>query len=189
MLFAKLYTGRRNIVTRGYDYHGWTNGLSGANGVRGYRSSLASGSGAPDGSRCSRCSIAQLSLCACAAVLPLPDRSHLSELQGKSGTLACVRATEQLIRTIGTETVAGFLTEPAQGAGMIHPPKEYFPQIREMTKRLGVLWLDDEVMTGFGRLGEWFGYKVYGVTPDIMSVAKGISSSALPRRVWCCQKS
>jgi taurine--2-oxoglutarate transaminase len=63
---------------------------------------------------------------------------------------------------------------------MIHPPKEYFPQIREMTKRLGILWLDDEVMTGFGRLGEWFGYKVHGVTPDIMSVAKGISSSALP---------
>jgi taurine--2-oxoglutarate transaminase len=91
-----------------------------------------------------------------------------------------VRATEQLIRTIGTETVAGFITEPAQGAGMIHPPPEYFPQIREMTKRLGILWLDDEVMTGFGRLGEWFGYKVYDVTPDIMSVAKGISSSALP---------
>ena len=81
---------------------------------------------------------------------------------------------------IGVETVAGFLTEPAQGAGMIHPPKEYFPQIREMTRRLGILWLDDEVMTGFGRLGEWFGYKVYNVTPDIMSVAKGIVSSAVP---------
>ena len=63
---------------------------------------------------------------------------------------------------------------------MIHPPKEYFPQIREMTQRLGVLWLDDEVMTGFGRLGEWFGYKVYDVTPDIMTVAKGLVSSALP---------
>jgi taurine--2-oxoglutarate transaminase len=97
-----------------------------------------------------------------------------------AGTLACVKATEHQIKLIGTETVAGFLTEPAQGAGMIHPPKEYFPQIREMTKRLGILWLDDEVMTGFGRLGEWFGYKVYGVTPDIMSVAKGLSSSALP---------
>ena len=81
---------------------------------------------------------------------------------------------------LGPETVAGFLTEPAQGAGMIHPPKEYFPQIREMTQRLGILWLDDEVMTGFGRLGEWFGYKCYDVTPDIMSVAKGLISSALP---------
>jgi taurine--2-oxoglutarate transaminase len=91
-----------------------------------------------------------------------------------------VRNTEHVIRTLGPETVAGFLTEPAQGAGMIHPPKEYFPQIREMTQRLGVLWLDDEVMTGFGRLGEWFGYRCYDVTPDIMSVAKGLSSSALP---------
>ena len=81
---------------------------------------------------------------------------------------------------LGPETVAGFLTEPAQGAGMIHPPKEYFPQIREMTQRLGILWLDDEVMTGFGRLGEWFGYKCYDVTPDIMAVAKGLISSALP---------
>ena len=63
---------------------------------------------------------------------------------------------------------------------MIHPPVEYFPQIREMTARLGVLWLDDEVMTGFGRLGEWFGYDVYRVTPDIMAVAKGLVSSALP---------
>ena len=49
-----------------------------------------------------------------------------------------------------------------------------------MTQRLGILWLDDEVMTGFGRLGEWFGYKCYDVTPDIMSVAKGLISSALP---------
>jgi taurine---2-oxoglutarate transaminase len=180
VLFAKLYTGRRNIVTRGHDYHGWTGALSGANGVRGYRSSLASGSGTPTirdvpdapspnfhyapPPHCYRC----------------PIGHTYPNCKDQSGTLACVRATENLIRTIGVETVAGFLTECAQGAGMIHPPKEYFPQIREMTKRLGILWLDDEVMTGFGRLGEWFGYKVHGVTPDIMSVAKGISSSALP---------
>lgn len=180
VLFAKLYTGRRNIVTRSYDYHGWTNALSGANGVRGYRSSLASGSGEPvirdvpdspspnyhyaPPPQCYRC----------------PIGHTYPNCKDAKGTLACVRATEHVIRTIGTETVAGFLTEPAQGAGMIHPPPEYFPQIREMTQRLGVLWLDDEVMTGFGRLGEWFAYKVYNVTPDIMSVAKGISSSALP---------
>jgi taurine--2-oxoglutarate transaminase len=180
VLFAKLYTGRRNIVTRTYDYHGWTNALSGANGVRGYRSSLASGSGdevhvdVPDAPspnyhyapapHCYRC----------------PIGHTYPECKDESGTLACVRATEHLIRSIGAETVAGFLTEPAQGAGMIHPPAEYFPQIREMTRRLNVLWLDDEVMTGFGRLGEWFGYKVYDVTPDIMAVAKGLSSSSLP---------
>lgn len=180
VLFAKVYTGRRNIVTRSYDYHGWTGNLSGANGMRGYRASLASGEGE-------------------ARIRDVPDapspnyhyapaphcyRCPLGHTYGKcaddNGTLACVRMTEHLIRVIGPETVAGFLTEPAQGAGMIHPPAEYFPQVREMTKRLGILWLDDEVMTGFGRLGHWFGYDAHGVTPDMMSMAKGISSSALP---------
>ena len=180
VLFAKLYSGRRNIVTRSHDYHGWTNALSGANGVRGYRSSLASGQGAPvirdvpdapspnyhfaPAPHCYRC----------------PIGHTYPNCKDTKGTLACVRATEHVIRVLGPETVAGFLTEPAQGAGMIHPPPEYFPQIREMTQRLGILWLDDEVMTGFGRLGEWFGYKCYDVTPDIMSVAKGLISSALP---------
>jgi len=180
VLFAKLYSGRRNIVTRSYDYHGWTNTLSGANGVRGYRSSLASGDADPrirdvpdapapnyhyvPAPHCYRC----------------PIGHTYPECKDDAGTLACVRASEHIIRSIGPETIAGFLTEPAQGAGMIHPPPEYFPQIREMTTRLDVLWLDDEVMTGFGRLGEWFGYKVYDVTPDIMAVAKGLSSSALP---------
>ena len=180
VLFAKLYTGRRNIVTRGHDYHGWTNGLSGANGVRGYRSSLASGVGAPVVRDVPDAPSANYHYAPAPQCYRCPIGHTYPNCKDKSGTLACVRATEQLIRTIGTETVAGFLTEPAQGAGMIHPPKEYFPQIREMTQRLGILWLDDEVMTGFGRLGEWFGYKVYDVTPDIMSVAKGISSSALP---------
>ncbi len=180
VLMAKLFTGRRNIVTRSYDYHGWTNALSGANGVRGYRSSLASGAGQPrirdvpdspspnyhyvPAPQCYRC----------------PIGHTYPHCKDRTGTLACVKATEHQIRVIGTETVAAFLTEPAQGAGMIHPPKEYFPQIREMTRRLGILWLDDEVMTGFGRLGEWFGYEVHNVTPDIMSVAKGVVSSALP---------
>lgn len=180
VLFAKLYTGRRNILTRTYDYHGWSNTLSGANGVRGYRSSLASGDGEPrirdvpdapapnyhyaPAPQCYRC----------------PIGHSYPSCKDAQGTLACVRATEHLISSIGPETVAGFITEPTQGAGMVHPPREYFPQIREMTRRLGVLWLDDEVMTGFGRLGEWFGYEVYDVTPDIMAVAKGLVSSALP---------
>ena len=180
VIMAKLYTGRRNIVTRSYDYHGWSTALSGANGMRGYRSSLASSKGVPvvrdvpdapgpnyhyaPAPQCYRC----------------PIGHTYPNCKDSKGTLASVKATEHVIRTLGPETVAGFLSEPAQGAGMIHPPKEYFPQIREMTQRLGVLWLDDEVMTGFGRLGEWFGYTCHDVTPDIMSVAKGLSSSALP---------
>jgi len=180
VLFAKLYTGRRNIVTRGYDYHGWTNALSGANGVRGYRSSLASGSGSPTVRDVPDAQSPNYHYAPAPQCYRCPIGHTYPNCKDSAGTLACVKATEHQIKVIGTETVAGFLTEPAQGAGMIHPPKEYFPQIREMTKRLGILWLDDEVMTGFGRLGEWFGYELYGVTPDIMSVAKGLSSSALP---------
>jgi len=180
VLFAKLYTGRRNIVTRGYDYHGWTNALSGANGVRGYRSSLASGSGSPSVRDVPDAPSPNYHYAPAPQCYRCPIGHTYPNCKDSAGTLACVKATEHQIKVIGAETVAGFLTEPAQGAGMIHPPKEYFPQIREMTKRLGILWLDDEVMTGFGRLGEWFGYEVYGVTPDIMSVAKGLSSSALP---------
>lgn len=177
---ARLYTGRRNIVTRSYDYHGWSTALSGVNGMRGYRSSLASSQGEPavrdvPDAPAPNCYYAPAPQC-----YRCPIGHAYPNCKDNKGTLACVRATEHVISTIGAETVAGFLSEPAQGAGMIHPPKEYFPQIREMTQRLGVLWLDDEVMTGFGRLGEWFGYDCYDVTPDIMSVAKGISSSALP---------
>jgi len=180
VLFAKLYSGRRNIVTRTYDYHGWTNALSGANGVRGYRSSLASGSGEPTVRDVPDAPSPNYHYAPAPQCYRCPIGHTYPNCKDAKGTLACVNATEHVIRSIGPETIAGFLTEPAQGAGMIHPPKEYFPQIREMTQRLGILWLDDEVMTGFGRLGEWFGYECYGVTPDIMSVAKGLSSSALP---------
>ncbi|RDI73617.1 4-aminobutyrate aminotransferase [Gaiella occulta] len=180
VLFAKLYTGRRNIVTRTYDYHGWTNALSGANGMRGYRSSLASGSGEPVHLDVPDAPSANYHYAPAPHCYRCPIGHSYPNCKDENGTLACVKATEHLISSIGPETVAGFITEPAQGAGMIHPPKEYFPQVREMTKRLNVLWLDDEVMTGFGRLGEWFGYKVYDVTPDIMAVAKGLSSSSLP---------
>jgi taurine--2-oxoglutarate transaminase len=88
--------------------------------------------------------------------------------------------TERLIESTGLDQVAGIITEISHGVGTTHPPDEYNPQIREMTKRLGILWIVDEVLTGFGRMGTWFAYQKYGVTPDIMTVAKGISSSALP---------
>lgn len=60
------------------------------------------------------------------------------------------------------------------------PPKEYIPQIRKLTKDLDILWIVDEVLTGFGRTGKWFNYQHYGVTPDIVTMAKGLSSSTIP---------
>jgi taurine--2-oxoglutarate transaminase len=73
------------------------------------------------------------------------------------------------------------VTEIFYGGSCIHPPPEYIPQLREMTRRLGILWIDDEVVCGFGRCGKWFAYQLYeGVTPDIMTIGKGMNGCALP---------
>ncbi|MFT4025648.1 MAG: aspartate aminotransferase family protein [Novosphingobium sp.] len=178
---AKVYTGRRSIVTRSFDYHGWSSGTLQANGVRGYRGSFVTGKGSPKIKDVPDGTSGSVHFAPAPYCYRCPIGHTYPTCKDKDGTLACVKTTEHVIRMLGEENVAGFLTECVQGAGMIYPPAEYIPQIREMTKRLGVLWLDDEVMTGFGRLGEWFGYDCYeDVTPDMMAVAKGIVSSALP---------
>jgi taurine--2-oxoglutarate transaminase len=100
-----------------------------------------------------------------------------------NGTLPCVKQTEELIKAHNTANVAAIITEPANGAGTIVPPIEYLGQIEEMKNRLGILWIVDEVLMGFGRLGEWFGYQALStrpVKPDMITVAKGLTSSALP---------
>jgi taurine--2-oxoglutarate transaminase len=96
-------------------------------------------------------------------------------------SLACIDALEHLILTLGPDTIAAVVAEPIFGVGMIHPPPEYLPQLRELTRDYGILWIDDEVMTGFGRTGKWFAYQHHpGVTPDLMAVGKGMVSAALP---------
>jgi taurine--2-oxoglutarate transaminase len=78
--------------------------------------------------------------------------------------------------------VAAVVAEPIFGVGMFHPPPEYLGQLRELTRAHGILWIDDEVMTGFGRTGKAFAYQHAGdgVTPDIMALGKGMVSGALP---------
>ncbi len=88
---------------------------------------------------------------------------------------------EAAILREGPETVAAFLGEPVQGAGgVIVPPDDYWPRIREICDRYDVLLIADEVITGFGRTGEWFGLSRYGVEPDIVSFAKGVTSGYFP---------
>ena len=70
--------------------------------------------------------------------------------------------TESMILSIGAETVAAMITEIAYGASNIAPAPEYYPQLVKMLKKYGILWIDDEVICGFGRLGAWFGYQKYG---------------------------
>ncbi len=88
---------------------------------------------------------------------------------------------EQKILELGPENVAAFIGEPIQGAGgVIFPPATYWPEIQRICRRYGLLLISDEVICGFGRTGRWFGCETFGFTPDLMTLAKGISSGYLP---------
>jgi putrescine aminotransferase len=93
----------------------------------------------------------------------------------------CAIAIEDTITREGPDTVAAVIAEPVQGAGGIIPPEPgYFPKLREICDRHGVLLIADEVITGFGRTGRWFAVEHDNVLPDLMSVAKGITSGYVP---------
>ncbi len=95
--------------------------------------------------------------------------------------VAAANQLEQAILREGADTVAAFIAEPVQGAGgVIVPPPDYFTRIREICTKHDVLLIADEVITGFGRTGRWFGLEHYGIEPDIMQFAKGITSGYVP---------
>src|SRR5262249_54041915 len=84
---------------------------------------------------------------------------------------------EQLILREGPETVAAFIAEPVQGAGgVIVPPRSYFEKIQAVLKKYDVLFIADEVITGFGRTGSMFATETYSLRPDMMTMAKALSS-------------
>jgi len=90
-------------------------------------------------------------------------------------------AIEQKILEVGPENVAAFIAEPVQGAGgVIIPPDGYWPRVEAICRKYGILLICDEVICGYGRLGSWFGFQHYGVTPDLVTMAKGLSSGYLP---------
>ena len=90
-------------------------------------------------------------------------------------------AVEECILRLGPENVAAFIGEPVQGAGgVIIPPDGYWSRVEAICRKYGILLISDEVICGFGRLGRWFGFQHYGVTPDLVSMAKGLSSGYLP---------
>lgn len=95
--------------------------------------------------------------------------------------IQAARSLEQKIEELGADKVAAFVAEPIQGAGgVIVPPETYWPEIRRICDEHGILLVTDEVICGFGRLGEWFGADYYGVQPDLMTFAKGVTSGYLP---------
>lgn len=90
----------------------------------------------------------------------------------------CARDVEELIRTVTSGRIAAFIAEPIQGVGgFITPPREYFAIVADIVRRYGGVFISDEVQTGWGRTGgKWFGIEQYGVTPDIITAAKGLGN-------------
>ena len=112
---------------------------------------------------------------------PYPYRFQGEVKPGETVGQAAARAVEEAILREGPDTVAAVIAEPVQGAGgVIVPPDDYFPHLRAICDRHQVLLIADEVITGFGRTGKWFGLHHWGVQPDILSFAKGITSGYLP---------
>jgi adenosylmethionine-8-amino-7-oxononanoate aminotransferase len=112
---------------------------------------------------------------------PSPYRCELGGSTPSECAILCAQAVEDLILTHGPETIAAFIGEPvSSNAGNAVPGDEYWPMIRDICDRYGVLLVADEVITGYGRTGQWFGMNHWDVVPDIMGSAKGIISSYLP---------
>jgi len=100
---------------------------------------------------------------------------------GESVGQAAACELEETILREGPDTVAAFIGEPIAGAGgVIYPTDDYWPQVREVCTRHNVLLIADEIITGFGRTGRWWGLNHWGIEPDILSFAKGVTSGYVP---------
>ncbi len=165
---AKLYHAvrgqpqRSKILSRRWSYHGATRGAGSATGIDAYHALLDR-----DPSH----------------VMVAPPYCYRCEF-GKTHPgcgLPCAGDLEAVIEREGAETVAAFLAEPVMGTGgILVPPPDYFEEIQAICRRHGVLLILDEVITGFGRTGRWFGMEHWDLQPDLVSLAKGISSGYLP---------
>ncbi|MGH9337892.1 MAG: aspartate aminotransferase family protein, partial [Vicinamibacteria bacterium] len=113
--------------------------------------------------------------------IPSPYPYRYEAPAGTSQGVAAANELERAILREGPDTVAMFLAEPVQGAGgVIVPQDDYFPRIREICAQYEVLFVSDEVITGFGRTGTAFGLSHWGVAPDMIQFAKGITSGYFP---------
>lgn len=159
---ARAYTGRQKIISRYRSYHGATYG---AISLSGDPRRPPVEPGIPGIVRvfdpyCYRCTFGK-------------------EYPGCK--LECAEHVREVIMYENPETVAAFIIEPVTGSnGIFIPPKAYMQRIREICDEFGVLLIADEVMTGFGRTGEWFGINLFDVEPDLMTMAKGCNSGYVP---------
>ncbi|BCP51834.1 aspartate aminotransferase family protein [Kaistia sp. 32K] len=122
--------------------------------------------------------------------LPIPGIHHIAQPYwfGEGGEMSpdefglfAARELEKAIDEIGEDRIAAFVAEPIQGAGgVIIPPATYWPEVKRILAEREILLVADEVITGFGRTGNWFGSETFGIEPDLMPIAKGLSSGYLP---------
>ena len=126
--------------------------------------------------------------------LPIPDITHIQqpywfgigrtqypELSKDEFGIKAASWLEEAILDLGADKVAAFIGEPVQGAGgVIIPPKTYWPEIARICKKYDVLLVTDEVICGFGRTGNWWGCETFGIEPDLMTFAKGVTSGYVP---------
>jgi putrescine aminotransferase len=122
--------------------------------------------------------------------LPIPGIVHVEQpywfgsdrsMSPDEFGLAAAKSIEDKINELGIDKVAAFIGEPVQGAGgVIIPPESYWPEVQRICDEYEILLISDEVITGFGRMGEWFGADYFGIRPDFMPFAKGVTSGYLP---------
>lgn len=159
---ARLYTGRQKVMTRYRSYHGATYGAISATGDP---RRLPVEPGIPGIVRvfdpyCYRCVFGRE-----------PESCHRE----------CITHIEAVIRFEGPDRVAALLFEGVTGtSGIFVPPDDYWPRLREMCDKYAIVLISDEVMSGFGRTGEWFAVDNWQVVPDMMVVAKGLTSGHVP---------
>ena len=155
---AKATTGRQKILARYRSYHGATYATI---TLTGDPRRWANEPGMP-------------------GVVHVLDPYHGTQ-RGTDDAQTALAYLEETIMLEGPETIAAFILEPVTGTnGILIPPDGYLQGVRELCDRHGILLIADEVMSGFGRTGEWFAVNHWGVVPDIMTMAKGLTSSAVP---------
>ncbi len=157
ILAARCYTGSSEIIALRHSYHGRSSLGMTLTGHAGWRLGASQpGVVHAHNAYCYRCPFG---------------------LSYPSCDVRCARDVEDLIRTTTTGRVAGFIAEPIQGVGgFITPPREYFSIVAEIVRRYGGILISDEVQTGWGRTGKWFGIEHYGVVPEVMTSAKGMAN-------------
>ncbi len=160
---ARQFTGRQKIIARYRSYHGAT---AGAITLTGDYRRWANEPGIPGVVR---------------VFDPYRYRCAFCKNNPDGCTMDCLNHVEEVIQYEGPHTIAAIFIETVTGTnGLIVPPEGYVPGLRQLCDKYGILLVCDEVMAGFGRTGEWFAVDHWGVVPDLLTMAKGLTSSYLP---------